>query len=524
MSFTYNMPKAPAPLPPTPAPWEPVPQDENDGDNRIREVFTYKVKGKDVLTFVWVESVDVDGDEVGLSKRVESYDESVEHVIYDEMEDTVNVTDRADEWKRVSWDELTECDGDTFTAHWEDSTLDRWDAVWTCRATLPDAYHALNNATSLTEADLTFFAQRMLLVSRYSDYPAAVKAMTRALTGHLQRCSSTFVTPGDADACAHMFFDEVAKMVVTMRRNAYAPSMYRLVSAAVDDAKPTPTGLDSLDGIIGGGLVPGVYVVAGDPGAGKTALAVQTLLFVAHQCAEDEVAVYAMLDQGGSAEVAKRLVSLAWAIKSEAGGEGDRRLLLPDAGQWDEESQGAGIDAFSDLSKNRAVLFDQQDGSFPQLRHKLDELQKNARVSVRLLVIDYYQLLRDVNPVYHGDDYEVTGASVASDAAYASSMMRELRTWATSHGAPVLLVGQFSKESIQRHAKGAKPEMTDLLGSVDVPYQAESVIMLTNAHDGSGVVELADVKHRHAGNEAQGGRVARMRLDGERGYFRELDE
>lgn len=341
------------------------------------------------------------------------------------------------------------------------------------------------------------------------------------LLAHLQRLAPSFRTPSDAEREAEKIVQVVERAALEIRREEFAPDLQLLVSQAVDSARPTPTGIDSLDAILGGGLVPGVYVVAGDPGAGKTALAVQMLLYAAHSCDEDERAAYVMLDQGGAPEIAKRLVSLAYAVRGASGYvecQNMDRCKLSNAAQWDDVERGLYPGYVDDLTNGRAVLFSLMDGSVTKMKEALVRIMREGNVSLRFLAIDYYQLLRDVG------SYEPTGETVGSSTEYASLVMRELRTWATDNGVPVVLVGQFSKEAITRHAKGAEPVMTDLLGAVDVPYQAESVLMLTNAHDGTGLVTISDAKHRHAGNDAQSGRTARLRLDGEHGLFTEADQ
>ncbi len=51
-----------------------------------------------------------------------------------------------------------------------------------------------------------------------------------------------------------------------------------------DEGSPVRTGIDALDDILGGGLTPNrVYLIEGDPGAGKTTLALQFLMEGARQ-------------------------------------------------------------------------------------------------------------------------------------------------------------------------------------------------------------------------------------------------
>lgn len=69
------------------------------------------------------------------------------------------------------------------------------------------------------------------------------------------------------------------------RRRSVAPASGAVPISAVDAhrTRPCPTGIDELDRVLGGGIVPGsVTLLAGDPGVGKSTL----LLEVAHRWAQ----------------------------------------------------------------------------------------------------------------------------------------------------------------------------------------------------------------------------------------------
>ena len=467
------------------------------------------------LETVRVHSVSVEGnwDEPSCAMRVDSIDR---------INSIENVGREYTDYPEPDW--YAKLDGETFTISWRNRTGESLGieltgsknrVVWTCGVNVVDVENQLD---SLMEENAILNVYRHVCGHKGARTVQECKSgFANLLLAYLQAHAGECDTPRDADDYAEAFFDYVLQGSLQMYRAYYTPSMVSLVNGAVRAARPTSTGIDALDGILGGGLVPGVYIIGGDPGAGKTALAVQALLWSAHECGEDERVVYVMLDQGGTAEVAKRLISLTWKIHKASKGYATKKAMLSNAPHWSETEVVIGSAHYEELTHERAILLDLMDGSFARMMQQLDDLITYTKVRLRLVVVDYYQLLRDIG----GND--PTGASVATDTDFASDVIRRLRTWATDNGTPVLLVGQFTKESIERHAKGAAPSMTDLLGSVDVPYQSEAVITLTNAHDGTGIVELADTKHRHAGNDAQEGRRARLLLDGEHGFFAEVD-
>ena len=453
-----------------------------------------------VLDFITVTAVDVQGDEGGALASIARHDGG----------------------RRIAGDDVpdwyAEPDGLTVTVRYDMSVIG-WSVEWTCEVVscIECRDDSIDWAAVREFQRLAYGFDSQPTIGGRKECLMLSNKTVRALCAYLQVHAPMQKTPMDLEARARKFFEHATTSVREHYRQRYCQPIWKLAKGAMDAAQPTPTGIDALDSIIGGGLVPGVYVIAGDPGAGKTALAVQALMYAAHECSDDEVAVYVMLDQGGPSEIAKRLVSLSWAIDADSKGTTTDVGMLSRASDWDWPTLADGEEIFDHLTNGRVVLMDVMDGHFSEMKRKLDELMRFGGVSIRLLTVDYYQLLSD-----YGDE-DSSGGTVATDAGFASAVIRSLRTWATDNAFPVLLVGQFSKESIQRHSKGGAPEMTDLLGSVDVPYQAESVLCLTNAHDGSGVVQLMDVKHRHAGNDAQAGRKARLHLDGEHGYFTELD-
>lgn len=393
----------------------------------------------------------------------------------------------------------------------------RWGCEWDCFIT--DGHVSTFTRSFGWTDDDKLEAEQLVTDEDVYDYDDYGKhSITTALVAYLERVMEqdpyAILSPLGADYYAEAYLTNLNNVLRDRYRESYEPNVLALCKRARASAEMTPTGIDALDRILSGGLVPGVYTLAGDPSAGKTALAVQVLLYAAHDCGEDERAAYFMCDQGGSGEIAKRLVSLAHAIGRDAKGEPLDGCELSRAATWTDEEIATASLTYEGVSNGRAVIWSLTNGSTKRMTDVLDILTKKAAVHLTLVVVDYYQLLTDVED----------GCTVASDPEYASLVMRKLRTWATDHRTPVLLVGQFTKEAIERHRRGNPAEMTDLLGSVDVPYQSEACIMLTNAHDGSGIVTLTDAKHRHAGNASQDERTTRLHLDGEHGYFTEASD
>lgn len=327
----------------------------------------------------------------------------------------------------------------------------------------------------------------------------------RCLLAHLQTHVEDMQTPYDATRCVEGFCARMGVDLVEAKRRQLRPNVRTMLANAKRQAKKTSTGIPQLDSILCGGFQRGgIYVIAGDPAAGKTALAVQCALFASNQCKDNERAAYYMLDQGGEAEIVKRCVSLAHAITAGMDGRPSEGLELSRCDSWTDAETDEGIAEYDALADGKLIVSDVCD--LDTIMRELDRLY-DARLRPRMLVIDYYQLLT------------IDAVAVASDAETASDAMCRLRTWSYQSGACVLLCGQYSKAAIERHQKEDQPRMTDLLGGVDVPYQAEGVLCITKAVDGSGSITITDAKGRHSGNMAQGDRATTLTLDGEHGLI-----
>lgn len=314
--------------------------------------------------------------------------------------------------------------------------------------------------------------------------------------------------------------------------NDYTEELERLLAEAVEDSKPVSTGIPALDSLLGGGLHKGLSVLAGDTGAGKTSLAIQAALYIANQSSRGIVA-YDLCDMNGRRTALLRMVSTAAAV---AGAEG---FELGSAGTWDDQKQSEGLVIFQRVSGGRVRLHETADVAelietidnaeekrlarieFQQklrsvdrdspedmeaLKAKRDRLNELSRPT-RMLVCDFAQAM------------EYNSRSLAFDTEAASLAVRELRAWAYSHDAVVLLLSAYNKDAGKAHERGAEPRLSDILGSAELAYSAEHVLALVNPHDGSGKITVRDLKHRHAGNTAQANRVCTLHLDAEHGLF-----
>jgi RecA/RadA recombinase len=435
--------------------------------------FTYKNK----LKFVTVTDINVTGDAERLAQTIAQWDEDSDPTWSNFPVPTFN----------------SEATGPDYVVTYDASELDGLDAkaVWSCRVDLGallDWAHPWEDAT-ITAAERIYHEHRT--------------ADTRWVLPHIEADAARFLrgcvadecamTPKDADKLMGYFLDALRDEA---EEGEDTDQMAALLSEAMEDAKPTSTGLPQLDAVLGGGLHHGLAVVAGNPSSGKTALAVQAALFAANK--RGGKVVYCMADQGGKKSALLRMISCAAAIVGVQGCE------LGRAGAWDAREVYQGRQAFDRVTKGRIELTDQPDVS--ELISWLDFLSR-TKGHVGFCVVDFAQAA------------SWDGRALAFDTEAASLAVRELRAWAHSHNAVILLLSAFTKSASENHARGAAPSMTDVLGSSELSYSAEHVLALASPNDGSGTVTVRDLKHRHAGNAAQADRACTLHLDAEHGLF-----
>lgn len=210
------------------------------------------------------------------------------------------------------------------------------------------------------------------------------------------------------------------------------------------------TGFLDLDDKIGGGLKGGqLVVVAGRPGMGKTAIALN-------------VAEHLVLRQGiGAGVFSMEMGATELVSRQLAGMAGIHGLRLAhgriDAAIWQEIGKAA-------PKLDSAPLFICEDGYLT-----ISEITAGARKlkrtlpSLGLLVVDYLGLMRIERPT----------SNRAQDIAEIS---RGLKALAKELGIPIILLAQLNREVEKRHDK--RPVLSDLRDSGEIEADADLVLML----------------------------------------------
>ncbi len=241
----------------------------------------------------------------------------------------------------------------------------------------------------------------------------------------------------------------------------------RDVMAYRDPPPVTPTGFDALDAVLGGGLVPGIHVLMGQPGAGKSALALDMALRVAlgrgrvlYVSAEmDRMQCLARLCSNLTAQGADGLEPVRWGRWESMG------RMCPKGG---EDAGTAALRALARLAPGLAVA----DGGAAVTAPGLASVTKAAaQAGADLIVVDYLQ--RIGWPPGTGPEDAYQAISKASES---------LAKTAKAARVPMLVLSSMNRASM----KDGKPTLSGGRGSASIEYDAVTVMQLMAEGDTGG--------------------------------------
>lgn len=244
------------------------------------------------------------------------------------------------------------------------------------------------------------------------------------------------------------------------------------------------TGIPSLDEILGGGLYPEVYVLAAEPGAGKTTLALQVADYVA-QFGNRKV-VFVTMEMSAPYMVAKSLSRLSAVRCKEPlavrdfmrmGAEPDKLAVFGEVADIYREEIAGGIAAVDEKVTVRAIAELYEDGF-------------GGCELPPVLMVDYLQIMPPEE-----------GREAAADYLKHAANMRGLCEIAKRHRVPVIVIS--SKNRAKRDSKS----LDALSGSSGIEYDAYVVMYLSldgeneketkeNAEKEARAVTLSVVKNR----------------------------
>lgn len=239
---------------------------------------------------------------------------------------------------------------------------------------------------------------------------------------------------------------------------------------ATDGVPGMPTGVPSLDNA--GGLFPGeVLVVAGQPGSGKTALALSIAIAAAGQ--NTSVLYFALADT--TIEIGERML----VNQSKVNNVQLRR------GQLDRNAMTSMVYAAAGVSKLPFAIDDSTDQTATTLRSTVTGWRESIDPDHRaLIVVDYVQLLAPEQSTGNRD-YELAAA------------VRTIVNTAKAAQAVVVLVSQLNRRWTER--ADPRPQLVDLRESGSLEGAATAVLFVHPPTDVELPHEVILAKHRRRG-------------------------
>ncbi len=219
-----------------------------------------------------------------------------------------------------------------------------------------------------------------------------------------------------------------------------------------------------------------VIIIAGRPGCGKSAFALNIALNAAIN--EHKSVAFFSLEMGVE-EIMKRMFGVVGKIDGDVLKTG--KFKNTDWKKWNE--------AMSELSDTNFYIDDSGALTVSEIRRKCRKL-KNTEEGLDLIVIDYLQLLSSSSK-YAGQRVQEV-----------SEISREIKKLAMELDIPVIALAQLSRSVEQRKGEDSKPKLSDLRESGSIEQDADIVLFLHSdaygKYDGNinRKVELLVAKHR----------------------------
>lgn len=236
-----------------------------------------------------------------------------------------------------------------------------------------------------------------------------------------------------------------------------------------------PTDFRKLDEITSGFQNSDLVVLASRPSMGKTALALNIAEYVAVDLDKKlPVAIFSL--ETSASQLVQRILC------SRAGVDNQRvRKGFIKKGEWQEIIRAAG-----ELTEAPIYVNDTPDLNVLQLRAIARRLK--STYDIKLVVVDYLQLLRGTGKRYENRQQEI------------SDMSRSLKALARELDVPVLVLSQLNREVENRPNK--RPQLSDLRESGAIEQDADVVLLLVrpdyyDPDDRPGMAELIVAKQRN---------------------------
>ena len=218
-----------------------------------------------------------------------------------------------------------------------------------------------------------------------------------------------------------------------------------------------------------------VIIIAGRPGCGKSAFALNVALNAA---IHDHKSIAFFSLEMGAEEIAKRMFGCVGKIDGDVLKSG--KFKNTDWKKWNE--------AMSELSDTKFYLDDSGGLTVSEIRRKCRKI-KNSDDGLDLIIIDYLQLLTSSSK-YSGQRVQEV-----------SEISRDIKKLAMELNIPVIALAQLSR-SVEQRKDDKQPKLSDLRESGSIEQDADMVLFLHsdeyNKYTGNvnRPIQLLVAKHR----------------------------
>lgn len=291
--------------------------------------------------------------------------------------------------------------------------------------------------------------------------------------------------------------------------------------AFADPPRVVPTGIAPLDALLIDGMAPGVHVLMAQPGAGKSALALQVSMNVATAGGNVLYCSLEMTRQQCLARccsaLTKRVSGLTdfyWSGWERMGRQAQRKAsryrFADELDRLEFLSGQPAVTALRELYRTCPGLTFADGKDVDGVTSLSQTVAEAAGAGLDLLVVDYLQRVRPPESAREGDRYrQVTEVSNSLTA-----MTKDLRI-------PALVISSMNREAMNSD----RPTIGGARGSGDIEYDAVTLWQLRRGReppleDGSRIVELHLTKNRR-GPVTDDSESVRLLFDGKHNSFSE---
>lgn len=251
--------------------------------------------------------------------------------------------------------------------------------------------------------------------------------------------------PGDEDAPDSEYTDpdEHADMMLSLTLEDLLQTRARFVDAVKSGKfRAIPTGIDAIDTLLGGGLVPGVTMVGARTGKGKTTLALQIADSIG---AAGRPVLYAALEMTAEQLAAKSIARAVNEARPDRAGLKSYDVLtghIPDDMRADVKDA---TDEYFAWAEDRMFVYDVLKRPTAERLVQMARSIEDKKGAPPLVVVDYLQIMRPPD-----------GKDMLTEKQIADRSMDSLNLMAAGRGVPVLAVS-----SLNRAAYSGKGDLPD---------------------------------------------------------------